>query len=78
MKEDLERRYLDAVEYIKRKEKECEELRVQLNTKSEYIKDLERKYEKTRNEQEKMEEQLMQIRKDITKINDGNREALVK
>lgn len=65
VKEDLERRYLEAVEQSKRKDHECEELKIQLRDKIHTIKELERRYEKAKNEQEKLEEQLLSIKKDL-------------
>ncbi len=48
LKEDLERRYIESVEITKRKEKECEELKLALKDKTETIKELDKRYEKAK------------------------------
>ena len=56
LKEDLERKYFDLVEQKKTIEREREELKVMLNSKSKTIKEIERKYEMTKESAKHLEE----------------------
>ena len=55
-KEDIERKYLELLEYKNKKDREFDELKVQFNLKTNTISDLERKYQKAKSEQVTLED----------------------
>eukprot|EP00347_Sterkiella_histriomuscorum_P014634 403360130 len=77
VKEELERKYYDLYEQKKVRDKENDEMRFQLEAKNDVIRQLEKQYQKAKKEQDRLQEQIQCIKKDIFKVNESNREAMI-
>eukprot|EP00347_Sterkiella_histriomuscorum_P011319 403372907 len=77
VKEELERKYYDLYEQKKVRDKENDEMRFQLDAKNDVIRQLEKQYQKAKKEQDRLQEYIQCIKKDIFKVNESNREAMI-
>ena len=77
-KEDIEKKYIDLLDYKKGKEVEIEELKGMINKKNARLVEAQRRVEGAQQEKEFIEEQFQLVKKDFSKLNEANKEALGK
>ena len=77
-KEDIEKKYIDLLDYKKGKEVEIEELKGMINKKNARLVEAQRRVEGAQQEKEFIEEQFQLVKKDFSKLNEANKESLGK
>ena len=78
VKEDIEKKYFELLEYKKRKEVETAEMKAIISKKNMKVLECTSKCETLVQEKQHLEAQMQQMKKDFGRFNEANREALAK